>query len=212
MRLGLRAGPIILVAMLVGAVAAQTPPPSAQPIADQLGPRLASLKDAIAAIEPDRLHLPKAQKRAIADGQAAIARNLSEAVPGLLSGFKAAPDDIGAAFKLYRDVAALLVVAERSGDAIATADDASATDTDALQTSTQHVEDSWNQLGDWIAAHGSTQYAELLAARQAAAQAATLAKPAPAPKTLVIGDANMPASTSPKKKPAAKKAAPTIPH
>ena len=202
---------VLVAAALVGALCAQAPP-AAPPFTEHLGPQLASLKDAMAAIDADHLHLPKAQKQAIAESQAAMARNLTDAVPGLLSALKAAPDDTGAAFKLYRDVAALLVVAERSRDAVAAGGEEAAADADALQSSTEQVEASWNQLGDWIQAHGSAQYAELLAARQAAAaHAAAASEPAPAPKTLVIGDANTPAASS-TKKPAAKKSTPTIPH
>ncbi|MGH9394638.1 MAG: hypothetical protein ACRD1E_10745, partial [Terriglobales bacterium] len=143
-------------------------------LAGDLASNLSALQAAVAGLDSDHLHLPGAQKQALADSQEAIDRNLSQALPGLLAGFRAAPDDVGAAFRLYRDVGAVLVVAEHSRDLVAQAGSKAGEGNPAepLQASTQQVEASWNQLGDWIETRGSADYAGLLAARQAAQRAA----------------------------------------
>lgn len=195
-------------AQAASAPAAPSAPVAGEALAARLGQSLQHLQAAMAAVDTARLHLHDEGKQVIADSQASVARNLESAMPSLLSAFSQTPEDLGAAFRLYRDGEAVLGVAQRSSEAIP-AKDADAGGA-ALAASTDEVRAGLSQLADWIATQGQSQYAALQRARAAAA-----APPAaPPPATLVIQDANGAAAAKKKaaKSPAKKPAVPTIPH
>lgn len=208
MRWGLVFG-LLMTGALVGAQEPGSAPvvaPSstaAPAMADQLQSALAGLKTAVSGLDPDTLHLKPEQKQALSDSQASLERNLDEAVPGLLAGFRAAPSDVGAAFRLYRDAEAVLGVAQRSAESLSPRD--ADNGVSALQASTDQLRSRLDQLGDWIETEASANYASLQSLRAAANAAAKPAPAAVAPKTLVIDDAN--GVAKPAKKTAAK-----IPH
>ncbi len=184
-----------MVLLAAAGLSAQTPTVPAgegAALADQMQTALVSLRTAVDGLDPSQLHLNHSQRQALRDSQASLDRNLSEAAPGLLAAYRAAPGDVGAAFRLYRDLDAVLGVAQRSAEAMSPrdADNGQA----ALQSSADQLRAHLDQLGDWIEAQGSANYARLQAARTPP----VAAQPAPAPpQTLVIHDANGPA---PKKK------------
>lgn len=149
------------------------------------------LQQAVGNLDPEMLEVKKAQRTAIAEGKASISRNLSEAVPGLLAKFQAAPEDMGGAFRLYRDLDAVLGVAQRGADAGATDWSASA----------QELRDSLNALGDWIEHQGTANYTALHQTRPPAPTTAA-PKASEPPAILIINDAN--GTTSSKAKPKAK--------
>lgn len=199
-------------ALIAGSAWAQVPAAGSnltgQAVALQLGESLQSLQTAIGSLDPDQLHVPEAEKQAIADGQASLTRNLSEAVPGLLQAFRKEPENLGAAFRLYQDADAVLAVAQRSAAVLPAKDDDNGGAT--LRSATDELRASLNQLGSWIEVRGSADYAahhQTASTRPAAPAAA-----APPPATLVIQDAN--ATAKPVKKPPAKKKKqpPAIPH
>ncbi|MGH9487904.1 MAG: hypothetical protein ACRD04_10000 [Terriglobales bacterium] len=195
----------------LGMAQAQAPAPAqmtGKAVALQLAQSLQSLQTSMGALDAGHLHIAKPEKQAVADGQAAVARNLSQAMPALLQAFSSAPGNLGAAFKLYQDGEAVLAVAQRSGDVLGPRDDAAGGA--ALRTSTAQVESSLKQLGEWIESRGQADYRAQLAR---AADPATGAKPvrsAP-PATLVIANANGAAKPQAKAK-AKKKTKPQIPH
>lgn len=153
---------------------------------------VADLQQAVSNLDPTMLSVKKSDRTAISEGKDSIARNLTEAVPGLMAKFKASPTDMGAAFRLYRDLDAVLGVAQRGADAGA----------GDWSSSAQELRDSLNQLGDWIEAQGTANYAAL---QQRPAAPKATAPPAPAaqpPAILIINDANGTASPpKPKSKP-----------
>ena len=162
------------------AAAALAPQPGVT-VAARLRSSLAALGEAMAELDPDQLHVPDAEKRALADSQTSIRRNLRDAVPGLLAGFAAAPDNVGAAFLLYRDVNAVLTVAQRSAEMLPRRDADAA---QPVESTADALSRDLDQLGNMIEARGEADYARRrpLGARPPG--------PALAPKTLVIGDAN----------------------
>jgi hypothetical protein len=194
------------------APAATTAAVSGEALAAQLGESLQHLQTAMAAVDTQQLHLHDEGKQVIAESQASVARNLQQAMPALLSAFSQTPQDLGAAFRLYRDGEAVLGVAQRSSEAIPARDADSGGA--ALAASTDEVRTGLNRLADWIETHGRSQYAALQRAQAAAAAQPAAAPPPPA--TLVIQDANGAAkkkAAQPSPKPAGKKPAPpTIPH
>lgn len=200
-------------ALLAGSAWAQAPSTgsnlSGQGVALQLGESLQSLQTAISSLDPDQLPVPKGEKKAIAEGQASLMRNLNQAIPGLLQAFRAAPENLGAAFRLYQDADAVLAVAQRSVAVLPEKDDDNGGV--ELRSATDELRQSLNQLGSWIEVRGSADYA---AHHQAVAThpAGPAASAAPPPATLVIQDANTTAKTAKKKAPAKKKQPPTIPH
>ncbi len=162
----------------------------ATPVADRLQQAVTALGAAMGNLDPSVFHLQRGEADAIAASQASLTRNLAAAVPGLMAGFRAAPEDLGAAFRLYRDLEAVLAVAQRTADALP-ADRAEA---DPLRVSNGELQAGLSQLGDWIEARGSADYAR---ARAAAVAPRPAAAPPP-PKTLIINDANAPAQPKPR--------------
>ncbi|MGH9474877.1 MAG: hypothetical protein ACRD1C_00945 [Terriglobales bacterium] len=199
--------------MLPGMIRAQAVPAravSGQAIALQLVQSLQSLQTAMAGLDPDQLHVASREKAAITDGQGSVARNLAQAMPGLLSAFRSAPENLGSAFRLYQDAEAVVAVAQRSAGVLPARDDDAGGA--ALRSSAASVRASLDALGSWIETRGGADYT----ARQSACATNSVpaaAAAAPPPATLVINDANSTAKPAAKKAvPTKKKAVPTIPH
>ncbi|MGH9412460.1 MAG: hypothetical protein ACRD0Y_01850 [Terriglobales bacterium] len=205
--------PALLAVVALGCTGgwAQSPPtsaahtPAGQTIAVNLGHALQVLQGAVAALDAKHLHVPKRQQQALADGQASLMRNLTQATPGLLQVFRKEPENLGAAFRLYQDADAVLAVAQRSSAVLPPQDDAAGGA--ALRSATSNLSASLVQLGAWIEARGNADYAARHTARLHPAAAATV----PAPATLVIQNANT-AAQSKAKKAEKKKTKPSIPH
>lgn len=191
---------LLVLAGLMLPMAAQAPAPAAPNgagVAADLQQALTPLGAAVQALDPDSLHLNGAEKQALAESKGSLQRNLSEAVPGLLAEFRKAPENMGAAFRLYRDLDAVLSVAQHSIEAIPPARDGSDPGA-ALASATNGLRTSLNHLGDWIEARGAANYASLEHFRTQAAAAPKA--PPPPPKTLIINDANAPPAKAKKPK------------
>ncbi|MGH9480791.1 MAG: hypothetical protein ACRD1L_01760, partial [Terriglobales bacterium] len=184
-------------------------------VAAQLQVALDALHNAFSGLDTDSLHLSDKQKQAMYDSQTSIQRNLSDALPALLTAYRAAPDNLGAAFRLYRDVDAVLMVAQQSAATLGSRD---SDDRDTLASSSSDLEAALKRLGNWIESEGNAAYtarkphAAAGAGRKPAASATPPPLQSPSstpPATLVIKDANDGPTA-----PAAKKKVPppTIPH
>ncbi len=152
-------------------------------LGENLRASLAALGEAMALLNPGGLHIPDSAQQALGDSQASIRRNLRDAMPGLIAGFEAEPDNVAAAFRLYRDVSAVVTVAQRSAEMLPAKDAGAA---QPVESTADAVSRDLGRLGDFIEARGQADYSRL---RQAAARPAAPAA-APAPRTLIIGDAN----------------------
>lgn len=172
------------------AAGAQTPTGRAGAVAQSLQTAVTDLQQAVSNLDPDMLEVKKAQRAAIAEGKASISRNLSDAVPGLMAKFQSSPGDMGAAFRLYRDLDAVLGVAQRGAD----------TGAADWTTSAQELRDSLNQLGDWIETQGTANYAALQKPHATSAPTAAPKTTEP-PAILIINDANGTSPAKPKTKP-----------
>ncbi|MGH9416788.1 MAG: hypothetical protein ACRD01_09195 [Terriglobales bacterium] len=182
------------------------PSVSVEPVVGQLQAALNRVGASMAALQPDAWRVPKTGQQALLDSQASVANNLQSAMPELLERFKASPGNTGAAFRLYRDAAAVLGVAQHSADV---APERAGAERSNLVAGNLALSAALDRLGDWIEAEGSANFAsltELEAQRRAQAQAAKAAPPTP--QTLIINDANTTAAGKAKKK----SAAPKIPH
>lgn len=189
-------------------------------VAAQLQVALNALQGAMSGIDIDQLHISDKQKQAVSDSQTSIQRNLTDALPSLLAAYRTAPGNLGAAFRLYRDVDAVLLVAQQSAAMMSSRD---GDQRDTLDSSTSDLQTALKRLGDWIQTQGNADYAARKphTARDGprdrkdapGASAATSSAQSPSgadsqPATLVISNANGgDTNPAPKKKPA-----PTIPH
>lgn len=171
------------------ALAAQQPAarPGAPALARALSAALAHLQADMAAVRSDRWRAKSELREQFNTDYASIRRNLTEAVPGLVDKVEQAPQDLGAAFRLYRDVEAVYAVAQRSSDLVTKY--GSAEQAGAVDSGLQQVHWSLESLADFIQTTGSTQSEELQRLRVRGPEDAA-ATPAPAPKTLIINNAN----------------------
>ncbi|MGH9465751.1 MAG: hypothetical protein ACRD1Y_00185 [Terriglobales bacterium] len=170
-------------------------PGSGAEIAAAMTQAVASLQSSVGALDLTDARLGRQEKQAVTDGKASLLQNLSQAMPRLLAAFADAPGNLGAAFRLYRDSEAVLAVAQRSASLLAAGK--GATGGAALGTSTARLEDSLNELGNWIETQGSADFTTRSAVTASAASGPE--KPPP-PQTLVINDANTTAKPAAAKK------------
>ena len=129
-----------------------------------------------------------------------IRRNLQGALPEIIAQLRAAPEDLPASFKLYRNLDALYDVlgnvVELTG-AFGGKDDAQ-----ALGNDLNSFEGSRKEMASRIENLSASKEAEIVRLR-ADLKKAQAAAPAEAPKKIVVDD-NEPPKPAPKKKPAAK--------
>lgn len=208
---------ISLVSVTVAAQTSSAPPPAsaASETSPSTGPVL-PLVDKLegfstqAPPEIERLHIDKwkarSDVRSAAQANAdSIQRNLSSALPALLSAARSAPDDVNAAFKLYRNVNALYDVF----GALTESTRAFGTQADftAMGRQLQLLGSVRHDLGDALEQLSAASQRELLQSRaQIKALQLAAATPPPAPEKVVAAQAE-----PPKKAPAKKKAAPKKP-
>ncbi len=125
-----------------------------------------------------------------------IQRNLQGALPEMISQLRAAPEDLSATFKLYRNLDALYeVVASVVEDAGAFG---SKDDLQSLSNDLSGFEGTRKQMAERIETLSTAKEAEIVRLR-ADLKTAQAAIPAAPPKKIVVDD------TEPPKKPAAKK-------
>jgi len=129
-----------------------------------------------------------------------IQRNLQGALPEIVSQLRAAPEDLPASFKLYRNLDALcsvLASVTESAGAFAPKDDFQ-----SLSNDLDGFDGSRKQLGERIDTLATSKEAEIVRLRTDLKAAQAVAEP---PKKIVVDDNAPPKKpAAPKKKPAAK--------
>ncbi len=151
----------------------------------------------------------KQQAQANADS---IQRNITNALPGMINAVRAAPQDLGAQFRLYRNMNALYDVLNSLTESVGAFGPKN--EFEALAQQLEVVDSARHNLGDSVETLASSTQSELgqLRTQLRAAQQQATAAAAP-PKTTIVDD-NEPAkkvTTSHKKKPPAQKPAATPP-
>ena len=137
-----------------------------------------------------------------------IQRNLQDALPGMIAQLRAAPEDLSATFKLYRNLDALYDVL---GNVVeGTGAFGSKDDLQALQNDLNGFESTRKQLAQRMENLSAAKEAELLRLRTEL-KTAQAAVPAAPPKKIVVDDNEPPKKPVVKKKPAAKPATTTAP-
>jgi hypothetical protein len=132
-----------------------------------------------------------------------IQRNLQDALPGMIAQLRAAPEDLSATFKLYRNLDALYDVL---GNVVeGTGAFGSKDDLQALSNDLNGFESTRKQLAQRMEGLSAAKEAELLRLRTDL-KTAQAAVPAAPPKKIVVDDNEPPKKPAVKKKPAAKPA------
>jgi hypothetical protein len=194
-------------------LAAQTAPAAPPTISyasqTQLNNVLGQLEQAAQAASSDlsllRVERWKAdsdEKRQVLSNVDSLQRNLQSALPALITQVRAAPEDLNASFKLYRNASALydvLASVTESAGVSGSHDEAQ-----SLAAATSALDKARRALADRLESLATAKDAELanLRAQVKSLQAAT--PPAP-PKKIIVDDDQAP------KKPIKKKAAPKPP-
>jgi hypothetical protein len=143
----------------------------------------------------------KQQAQANADS---IQRNLTTALPGLISDVRSAPQDIGAEFRLYRNLDALYDVlaslTESTGAFGSKSDFATLAQQLSIFDSVRH------NLGNSLEALATSTESEVVQLRAQVRTMQQVAAPAPPPKKVVVDDNEPAKKTAHKKKPPTKPA------
>jgi hypothetical protein len=145
------------------------------------------------------------KKQALANVDA-IQRNLHDALPQIMAGLRAAPEDLPSTFKIYRNLDALYDVlgsVVESAGAFGSKDDFQ-----SLSTDLNGFENARKQVAGRIENLSSAKEAEIVRLR-AELKTAQAAVPVTPPKKIIVDDAEPPKKPPVKKKPAAKPASTT---
>ncbi len=182
--------------------AGSAPPPVAYASVSEVNGILSQLKQTSTSIEADldKVRIEKwktdgATKRQTQTNVDSIHRNLQSALPEMITQVNNSPEDLGASFKLYRNLDALYDVfgsVVESAGAFGSKDDFQ-----SLNNDMNGLESARRSMGERMQKLAGAKEDELKRLR---AQVKTLsAAPPPPPKKIVVDD------TEPAKKPAAKK-------
>ena len=211
--------PLVVACLSLASLAAQTPPsnPASAPVANSsaggaavisIFPDLDRLQAAASqsVTEIGRLRIDKWKTDAESKRQAqsnadSLQRNLTSALPGLIEAARAAPQDLNAEFKLYRNLNALYDVFGSLAESAGAFGPRS--DYDALSQQFQVVATVRRNLGEALERLTASTQAELSQLRiQVRTLAQQQAAPAPPPKKVVVDDTAPTKTVHKKKKPA----------
>lgn len=187
----------VIAAALLGVARGQKPTPSpaapanASASANALLASVQGLETTLSAIPARSIHGGSQHRREYRADVAAINRNVAQALPGLVAAVVRSPQDVGKAFRLYRDANAVYQVALRAGAVVAT--HGGQGEGAVLNADLTRVGRELDRLANFIQVTGSAQSAAL-----AHGGAATRSRP----RHLDISNANGP---EPRAKPRAAK-------
>lgn len=198
---------LVLAATL--AVAQQAPVAASRPNAGQASPVAADLDrlQAVATqanLEIGRMRIEKWKTDAASKQQAqtnadSLRRNLSSALPVLIDGFRAAPQDLNAGFKLYRNLNTLYDVFASFTEAAGAFGPRN--DYDELLQQLNMMDSVRRDLGDNLEQLTASNQAELNQLRTQVRTLQQQAATATPPKKVIVDDTEPPKKTTHKKKP-----------
>lgn len=196
---------LLLIAVVAPLSQAQTPPsstpantvPSAQSVADP-GTLLSRIQQETLGLSADlgRLRIDKwktdsSTKSQATDNVDSIQRNITNALPGLISAVRSSPQSLGANFKLYRNINALYDVLANLAESAGAF--GKREEYEVIAPHVAAIDDDRRAYGDLLAQMTASADSRIAAYQQAAAQAA-----APPPKKIIIDDTEP--TPEPKKK------------
>ncbi len=193
---------VVVIASLTSIAAAQNAAPSGLPVNSAPRAALASDLDRLQAaasqanLEIAHMRIEKWKADAASKQQAqanadSLQRNLTSALPGLIDGVRAAPQDLNASFKLYRNLNALYDVFASFAESAGAFGPRS--DYEALAQPLNIIDSVRHDLGDELENLTSSTQSELIQLRTQVRSLQQAAAAAP-PKKIVVDD------TEPEKK------------
>jgi hypothetical protein len=207
MKLPVLPASILIACSLFLTANAQTPSPNnAVSVAsiNELNNLLANLQRAsentavdIAGLRVDKWKADSGSKRQAQENSTSILRNLQNALPGIISEVRAAPEDLGPTFKLYRNLDALYDVLGTQTELAGAF--GSKNEYQALSNDLANIESTRRTLADRVQTLATSRDAELARLRtQMRNTQATAA--ANAPKKVIVDDEEPPKKVVKKKK------------
>ena len=151
----------------------------------------------ISMLQIDRWKTDRNSKGHAQSDADSLQRNLTAALPGMISDVRARPDDLTASFKLYRNLGALYDVLSSLAESAGAFGPKN--DFQALASDVSRLDDSRRLLGDRIATLASIKEGEITRLRsQVRAASTSTAQPSQTKKVIV--DDNEPKKAATKKK------------
>jgi hypothetical protein len=155
----------------------------------------------LAKLRIEKWKTDSAMKKQALENVESIQRNLQSALPEIIGQLRAAPEDVPASFKLYRNLDALYDVL---GSVVeSTGAFGSRDDLQSLSNDLNSFETTRKQLADRIENLSSSKEAEIVRLRTEL-KTAQAAIPAAPPKKVIVDDTEPPKKPTPKKKSTAK--------
>ncbi len=196
---------VTLASVAHGQIPAASTPPANAGHSSSLASDLDRLQSAASQANVDISHMriekwkadsaSKQQAQANADS---LQRNLTTALPGLIDGFRAAPQDLSAGFKLYRNLTALYDVFASFTESAGAFGPRS--DYDALARQLNVIDSVRHDLGDNLENLSSAKEAELKQLQTRVQTLQQAAAAAPPPKKVIVDDTQPVKKTTHKKK------------
>ncbi len=151
----------------------------------------------LASLRIDRWKTDGATKGQTQSNAEAVQRNLTEALPSIISEVRAAPDDVARTFKLYRNLGALYDVLSSVVESAGAF--GGKNEFQALASDLSAMDKSRHTLGDRLETLASIKEAEIARLRTEL-KTAQAAAPPPAPKKTIVDDSETPKKPVRKKK------------
>jgi len=201
---------LLLIAVVALLSQAQTPAspvpantvPAAQSVPDpgtllgRIQQETLGLSADIGKLRIDKWKADSASKSQAMDNADSIQRNITNALPGLISAVRSAPQSLAANFKLYRNLNALYDVLASLGESAGAF--GKREEYEVIAPHVGAIDDDRRAYGDLLAQMTASADSRIAAYQQAAAQAAA----APPPKKIIVDDTE---PTPPPKKKSRKK-------
>lgn len=167
---------------------------------DQLQAAASQANTDIARMHIDKWKTDGGTKQQAQANASSLQRNLTTALPGLISDLRSAPQDLAAGFKLYRNLNALydvLVSFTESAGAFGPKNDY-----DALAQQLDTIDSTRRVLGDRLESLAAQNQAELNQLRVQVHALQQVAVPPPPPKKVIVDNSEPVKKPAHKKKPA----------
>jgi len=151
----------------------------------------------LAMLQIERWKADRNSKNQAQSNADSLQRNLTSALPGMISDVRARPDDLTASFKLYRNLGALYDVLSSVAESAGAFGPKN--DFQALAADVSRLDDSRRLLGDRIATLASIKEGEITRLRTQLRTTPTAA-PASSTKKVIVDDTEPKKTTATKKK------------
>lgn len=183
---------------------AQANSPDVAPLLAKIEQETQGLNAEVGKLRIDKWKVDSATRLQASENASSIQRNISAALPELISAVRSAPQSLAANFKLYRNLNALYDVVSGLGESVGAF--GKREEFDAIAPHVAALDDSRRSYADYVQQMAASADNRIADAQQALARAAAAAAAQAPPKKIVVDDEE---PTPPPKKKKVKKATPT---